>query len=402
MGFPRKTWRDVELRGKTVLLRADYNISVNKNKKIYDLRLRDSVATIKTLINSGAKVVIISHLGRPGGKVDQKLSLEPIATYLSELLDVRVKFVNDCVGDRVKTACKKQSVGEVVLLENLRFHKEEENDPVFASQIAKSTGAKVFVQDGYGVIHRSHASTDAITDFVPSVAGPLLVGEWTHINNAVENPNRPLVSVVGGSKISDKAPLILRLIDKADYVIIGGAIANNFLMNENFSVGASLWAPEADSDVNKIIAQAKKKFARNWRQHLVTPIDLAISVNGSKSGARRIVPRGGVKANNAIYDLGTKSINHMCQIVEKAGTVIWNGTLGLTDEPNFSYASARLALTLANNPQIYSLICGGDTVDFARNWDELNGGSFTYLSTGGGAALSQIAGEKLPGVESLL
>jgi len=314
-----------------------------------------------------------------------------------------VGFVADCVGDRIKIASKKLAVGEVLLLENLRFYRgEEENDSGFARQLVKSTGAQVFIQDGYGVIHRAHASTDAITDFLPSVAGPLVVEEWMNIENTIKNPNRPLVAVLGGVKIADKTPLITKLINKSDYVIVGGAIANNFLMAQKFSVGASAWSPEADSTVNKIFVQVKKKFGQNWKQNFILPVDVAVSVNGSKTSARRVVTRASVKPNNAIYDIGTKSINHISQIIAQAGTVIWNGTLGLAEEPNFSYGSARVALTLANNPQIYSLICGGDTVDFVRDWDKLGGGSFSYLSTGGGAALSQIAGEKLPGIEALL
>lgn len=403
INFPRKTWRDVDLRGKIVLLREDYNASTKKGEKPYDWRLRASLPTLKLLKKSGAKIVVISHRGRPEGKVVPELSLKPTAEVLSELLDDKVEFVPDCIGDKVKIVCKKMAPGDIVLLENLRFHSgEEENDLEFAKQLIKSTGAQLFIQDGYGVVHRANASTDAITDFAPAVAGPLLIEEWTSIENSIANPNRPLVAVAGGAKIADKVPLILRLIEKADYVIIGGAIANNFLMNQGFSVGASLWSPEADKDVNKILVQAKKKFGASWKQHLILPIDFAVSVNGSENGARKVVSRNGVKPNNAIYDLGTKSINHLCQVVQQAGTVIWNGTLGLTDKPNFAYASSRLALTLANNPQIYSLICGGDTVDFVRNWDNLDGGSFSYLSTGGGAALSQIAGKKLPGIEALL
>lgn len=403
MDFPRKTWEGIDLRGKIVLLRTDYNAKAKKGDKPYDWRIRASLPTLRMLEKNCAKVVIISHFGRPEGNVNPELSLKPVAEVLGELLDKEVKFVSDCVGDKVKVACKKMTPGDVILLENLRFHiGEENNDSEFAKQLVKSSGAEVFIQDGYGVIHRKQASTDAITNFVPSVAGPLVVEEWTNIENVISNPNRPLVAVVGGSKIVDKVPLILRLIKKADYVVIGGAIANNFLMNEKFSVGASLWSPEADVSVNKILVQAKQKFGREWKQHLILPIDVAVSVNGNKNGARKVVSKSGVKPNNVIYDLGTKTINHICQIVEKAGTVLWNGTLGLSEEPNFAHASSRLALTLANNPQIYSLVCGGDTVDFVRNWDNLDGGSFSYLSTGGGAALSQISNEKLPGIEALL
>jgi phosphoglycerate kinase len=185
-------------------------------------------------------------------------------------------------------------------------------------------------------------------------------------------------------------------------VIIGGALANNFLMSQGFSVGASLWDPEADEAVNKIFIQARQKFGQAWKQKFLLPIDLAISKNGNPAGARHVVTRGNIKPNQAIYDIGSKSINQATEIVKRAGTVIWNGPLGLTEQPNYSYASSRMALALADNPQIFSLICGGETVDFAREWDSLNGGSFSYLSTGGGAALSLMAGQALPGLDSLL
>jgi phosphoglycerate kinase len=241
-----------------------------------------------------------------------------------------------------------------------------------------------------------------VTDFVPSVAGPLVVEEWLNIQSTVKNPNRPLVAVLGGAKIADKLPLIEKIVDISDIVVLGGAVANNFLMGEGFSVGASMWDPEVDSQTNKIIAQAKKKFGSAWKQKFIIPADVAISKNGNPDGARHVVAHGAVAANNAIFDIGTKSINKATEAIEKAGTVLWNGTMGWAEKPNYAHASSRIALTLANNPQIFSLICGGDTVDFVRNWDTLKGGSFSYLSTGGGAALNQIAGKKLPGIDSLL
>lgn len=401
--FPRKTWNDIDLIGKTILVRVDYNVPI-KNGKIEDeFRISATLPMLRKLIEKKCKIILISHLGRPNGKVVEEFSLEPVAKRLGELLEQDITFVSDCIGDKVKTTVRKMSVGEIILLENLRFYSEEEsNDMKFAEQLVKSCGAKIFIQNGYGVIHRAHASTDAVTNFAPSVAGPLVVEEWLNIQNTIENPNRPFVAVLGGAKIVDKLPLIEKILEVADKVILGGAVANNFLMNEGFSVGASLWDMDVDLQTKKIIAQAKKKFGSNWKQDFIMPIDVAISKNGNPDGARYVVTRNAVGANNAIFDIGTKSINIATEAIEKAGTVIWNGTFGMAEKTNFAHASSRIALTLASNPQIYSLICGGDTVDFARNWDKLSGGSFSYLSTGGGAALNQISGKKLPGIDSLL
>ncbi|MDR1197134.1 MAG: phosphoglycerate kinase [Candidatus Nomurabacteria bacterium] len=401
--FPKKILAEVDVERKVVLLRTDYNVPIKAGKVTGDHRIYASLPTLRKLIERKAKVVVISHLGRPHGAIDPALSLKPVAKVLADYLGQPVSFVSDCVGDKVRLAVKKMSVGEVLLLENLRFHAgEEADDADFARQLVKSSGARVFVQDAYGTVHRKHASTAAITDFLPSVAGPLVVEEWLKIQNVVQNPNRPLVSVLGGAKIADKLPLLEKLIKLSDKVILGGAVANNFLMAEGFSVGASLWDTEVDELVNKIIVQVRAKFGSVWKQKFILPVDVAISKNGNPDGARHVVTRGDVKPNNAIFDIGTKSINRATEAVKSAGTVIWNGTLGLSDKLNYAYGSSRLALTLADNPQIYSLICGGDTVDMVRKWDVLNGGSFSYLSTGGGAALTQIAGQKLPGIESLL
>lgn len=401
--FPRKTWNDIDLAGKTVLIRVDYNVPIENEKIEDDFRISATLPMIRKLVEKKCKIILISHLGRPNGKVVKELSLEPVAQKLENLLEQKVNFISDCIGDKVKTAVKKMSVGEVIMLENLRFYREEEvNDIGFAEQLVKSCGAKVFIQNGYGVVHRAHASTDAITNFAPSVAGPLVVEEWLTIQNTIENPNRPLVAVLGGSKIADKLPLIEKIVEVADKVVLGGAIANNFLMNEGFSVGASLWDMNIDSQTKDIMAKVKKKFGPRWRQDFIIPVDVAVSKNGNIDGARHVVTRGAVGGNNAIFDIGTKSINIATETIEKAGTVIWNGTFGVAEKANFAHASSRIALSLANNPQIFSLICGGDTVDFVRNWDRLNGGSFSYLSTGGGAALNQIVGKKLPGIDSLL
>jgi 3-phosphoglycerate kinase len=346
---------------------------------------------------------VISHLGRPDGKIDPKFSLEPVAQKLGELWSGSVKFVSDCVGDKVKVATKSLAVSEILLLENLRFHPDEEaNDPEFARQLVKNSGARYFVQDGFGVVHRAHASTAAITEFVPSVAGLLLEREYLSIENVINNPNRPLVVVLGGAKIADKLPLLDKFIDIADTIVVGGAIANNFLAAEGFPVGASQWDPDMDVETTKILAKARRVYGAGFKQKFILPVDVAISKNGNPDGARYNVVRGKVAPNNQIFDIGTKSINRMTEIIERAGTVVWNGTLGVAEKPNFAHGSSRLALALSGNPQIYSLVGGGDTVDFVRDWDVLRGASFSHLSTGGGASLDLMTDQPLPGLDSLL
>ena len=401
--FPKKTIHDVDVRNKIVLVRTDYNVPIENGKVISDSRITVSLPTLRYLADRGARIVIISHLGRPKGKIDAKYSLEPVADRLQELWPNQVKFVNDCIGDKVKTQARTLRPGGILLLENLRFHPGEESDNrEFAKNIVKSSGASLFVQDGFGAVHRAHASTSAITEYVPSVAGLLLEHEWTTIKGVISDPNRPLTAIIGGAKIADKLPLINKLIDISDTVIVGGALANNFLMADGFPVGASLWDLDMNDEVAKIIAKAKKKYGVNFKQNFILPVDVAISKNGSTDGARYNVVRSKVTPNSQIFDVGTKTINRIAEAIERSGTVIWNGTLGLAEKPNFAHGSSRVALSLANNPQIYSLVCGGDTASFAQEWDILNGASFSYLSSGGGASLNLIAGQPLPGIDSLL
>ncbi|MDR2524547.1 MAG: phosphoglycerate kinase, partial [Candidatus Nomurabacteria bacterium] len=343
--FPKKTLAHAMVEGRTILLRADYNVPMSGGKITDDFRLRASLPTLNYLLRHGASVVVISHLGRPDGAIDAQYSLAPIAKNLEKLLARPVKFVPDCIGDKVKVATRRMRAGEVVLLENLRFHPgEEANDAEFARALAKDTNAKLFVQDGFGVAHRAHASTVAITDFLPSVAGLLVEREWLSVKNVVRNPNRPLVALIGGAKIADKTPLIEKMIDVADQIIIGGAIANNFLIQQGFPVGASLWKPDMDEVVNKIIVRARERYGGEFRQRFIVPVDVAVSRNGNPDGARHVLARTAVKPNNAIFDIGTKSISRAVEAIERAGTVVWNGTLGVAEKPNFAHGSSRAAL----------------------------------------------------------
>jgi len=403
MGFFKLTIRDVPLENQVVLVRADYNVPLDSKGEISDdLRIKASLPTLQYLHDHNCKIVIMSHLGRPEGR-DPKFSLEQVATRLAELLDHPVIFVDDCIGDKVKQAVKQAPAHSIILLENLRYYKEEEaDDEGFAKNIAASTGARYFVQDGFGVVHRAHASTHAITLCIPSVAGLLLEREYTTITGAMQQPERPLVAVMGGAKISDKIAVIERFVSVADKIIIGGAMANTFLAYRGVKMGASTLETDQKATLDRIYKAAHDKVGKDVDDFIILPSDLAVSTEMSHDSVRRVVALDGVGENDRVLDVGDESIERIVQIVATAKTVIWNGTLGYAEFPEFAHGSARLALALATQPQTTSIIGGGDTADFVLKWDAAGGASFTHVSTGGGASLELMAGDKLPGIESLL
>lgn len=402
--FFKRTIKDVPLEGKTVLIRADYNVPLEDDGSIADdFRIRASLPTLDYLLERKCKIVIISHLGRPDGH-DKSCSLEKVADRLQELLAQRVTFVNDCVGDKVRMAVKKAPAGSVLLLENLRFYSEEEsNDEEFARKLAKDSGAQYFIQDGFGVVHRAHASTAAVTLFLPSVAGLLVEKEYATIESTMKSPQHPLVAVLGGAKVSDKIALIEALEPIAETILIGGAMANTFLEARGVGVGKSKCETDQDAEVKKIYQIATEKVGvGNEEAFLQLPDDVAVAQEATHEAERRTVAVDGIGKNDMILDIGDQTIERFIRHIEKAKTVIWNGTLGLAELPQFAHGSARLALALATHPNIVSVIGGGDTADFVRGWDAKSGDSFTHVSTGGGASLELMAGKKLPGVESLL
>lgn len=404
--FHKKTIRDVPLEHQVVLVRADYNVPLEDDGKIADdYRIVKSLPTLEFLIRADCRVVVCAHLGRPDGKVVPEESLRPVAERLAELLGRPVAFAADCVGDQVKVAVKQLQPGHVLLLENVRFHAEEEaNDAAFAEKIAKASGARYFVQDGFGVVHRAHASTEAITHFLPSVAGFLLEKEVATISHAMEHPKHPLVAVLGGAKVSDKIKIIERLIPLADRLIIGGAMANTFLKVKGLPIGKSKHEEDAASEVARIYDLARQKVGpEKVDDFLLLPVDVAVAPEIGPNQKRTIVDVMAVQPDDYILDLGPKSTEAMLDHIKDAGSVIWNGTLGYAEELVFAYASAKLATALVQQKErTFSLIGGGDTADFVLHWDSQRGKSFGHVSTGGGAGLELMAGDKLPGVEALL
>ena len=405
MNFSKQTVRDIDVDRQVVLVRVDYNVPLKKDGSIDDdLRIRASLPTIKYLIERQCKLVLMSHLGRPEGR-DQSQSLAPVAARLSELLGQSVKFIDDCIGDKVYQTVKHAPCGSVILLENLRYYPQEEADDMeFAKNIAKSTGANLFVQDGFGAAHRAHASTHAITQFLPSFAGLLLEKEVTMINRSMELPARPFVAIIGGAKISDKIDLIKRFIDKADKILIGGAMANTFLKFKRYDMGKSLVESGQDEILREIYDLAAAKVGpENVDDFLVLPKDLAVSTSiDDPDQIRREVSVDKIADDEMALDIGTQAIDQFCDIISTAKTIVWNGPMGIAEKEVFSIGSARIALAIAANNEDVSIVGGGDTADFVLKWSGGDESSFTHISTGGGASMELMSGKKLPGVESLL
>lgn len=427
MSFSKKTVKDISVTGKTVLLRADYNVPLDDHGNVTeDYRIKQSIPTVEYLLKHDCKIVIMSHLGRPDGKNNHLFSLEPVAKQLSHLLKRPVQFALDCVGENATASAEALKPGQILLLQNLRFHPEEEaNDDKFAAQLAAL--GEVLVQDGFGVVHRAHASTDAITKHLPSVAGLLLEKEVETITSVMEKPERPLLAIIGGAKIADKLDILNRFIDMADFVAIGGAMANTFLLAENIKIGKSLADRNEVNLAKDIIKKAKQKAAK---QHFVfyLPQDGVVATSRDKTAKTRIVdwdahviaieenypkrpPRKSavVASDEQILDIGPFSGAFIAGSIQLSNTVIWNGTLGVTEIPAvggpvgpFAHGTELIIDALLGDygHKPFSLVGGGDTTGYIEKRGLID--CFGFVSTGGGASLELMAGRKLPGVEALM
>lgn len=364
--FEKQTLEKTNVRGQTVLMRVDYNVPIKDGKIVDDLRIRETIPTLELLEKKGARrVILISHLGRPEGKKVKELSLKPAFEKLKELLpDKKVFFSSDVAGPDVEEAVEKLPVGGILLLENLRFFPgEEENATEFAREIAESTHADLFVQDGFAVVHRAHASTSAITSELPSVAGPLLEKEVTSLSKIAENPAHPFVVIIGGAKVKDKQPLIAKFLKSADKIIVGGKIA-------------------ADISDGKLSDEERELLTSSDKIYLAS--DFVTDESGAK------------------LDLGPESTAKILELLKDAKTVLWNGVLGYVENPDFAKSSKALAEYLGKKQGTYTVICGGDTTGFVEGLEKLDSSlKYGLISTGGGAALELLAGESLPGLESL-
>lgn len=428
--FTKKTIRDIDLKDKTVLLRADYNVPVSHGEITDDYRITQSLPTVRYLLDQGVKLVICSHLGRPTGPGDAGTSLKPVAQRLQKLLGREVTFVPNCVGPVAEKAVQALKPGEVVLLENLRYHPgEEKNDADFAKQLAGL--AEVFVQDGFGVVHRAHASTEGVTHFLPSVAGFLLEKEVDTITEVMQNPKRPLVAIVGGAKIADKIEILHRFIGISDVVAVGGAMANTFLKARGIDVASSLFDKDELGVAKDILAKARAE-AEKRKFTFYVPQDGVVAHKINASARTRIVdwsahviadienypkrpPRGAghILEHEMILDIGPFTGAFIAGAMQQAETVVWNGAMGVTETTGlqgpigpFAHGTdlvmeamlGQFSTSAKNRP--FSVVGGGDTVGYIESRGLVK--AFNHVSTGGGASLELMGGRKLPGVEALL
>lgn len=387
-----KTLDSLDYAGKTILVRVDYNVPLHDGKVGDPLRILASLPTLRKLMEAGCKLVLISHLGRPDGERKPEYSLRPVAAKLSELLEQEVTFVDDCVGDAATAAVAKLEPGQIVMLENLRYHAaEEENDPEFARQLAAH--GELFVDDAFAVVHRAHASTVGVAQLLPSAAGLLVEQEVHHIGGALDNPTRPLVAVVGGAKVAGKIDVLKNFLNYVDKLVIGGAMANTFLAADGKQVGKSLQDPDDYGLAREIVALAMEKEVE-----LVLPEDVIVAKDPKVDEPGNLVELDGVAADDWIVDLGPRTIARIINPVDFKGTIIWNGPLGVTEVPAFAHNSLLLAHNIIDSG-CTGIIGGGDTAAFV---DEAGlHDKFTWVSTGGGASLELLAGRELPGLAVL-
>ncbi len=427
MSFWKKTVYDIDLRDKRVLVRVDYNVPLDADSNITDdYRIKKSLPTIQYLIEQNCKIILCSHLGRPEGKRDSKFSLKPCAEQLSKLLDRPVDFVDDCIGSDVRSRVEALTSGQILMLENVRFHAEEEaNDEGFARELASY--GEVFVQDAFGVVHHGAVSVSEIPKYLPGVAGLLLQKEVDIITNVMDNPQRPLMAVIGGAKIADKIDVLNRFIDIADFVVVGGAMANTFLLAEGIKVGKSKAEPSEVPLAKEIIEKAKNKAA-NERFIFYLPKDGVVAKIVDKTAQTRIVdwdahviadienyPKmptretSEVAEDELILDVGPFSGSFIAGGMQLANTVVWNGALGVTETPGlqgpigpFAHGTELLVEAMLGQfgHKPFTVVGGGDTVGYIE--DRKLTDAFNHVSTGGGASMELMSGKKLPGIEALL
>ncbi len=389
-----KTLDDVELSGKRVFLRVDYNVPLDKQRQVKDdLRVRATLPSIRKILEAGGKVVLASHLGRPKGKVAEEFSLKPVADYLSRLLDRPVTMASDCIGKAVLEQASAMQAGEVLLLENLRFHPgEEKNDDDFSKQLA--TLAEVYVNDAFAVSHRAHASVHGITRYVKvCAAGYQLQKEVEYFHKAMQGPRRPLAMVIGGAKISTKIELLENLVNQADCLIIGGAMANTFLKAQGKAVGKSLVEDDHLGTAARLLEKAGKRGIQ-----LLLPVDAVVAASLESGTEAREVPIDQVPADNAIFDVGPKTVAAFETVLKNCGTVVWNGPLGAFENPPFHRSTFALAGFLAQLDAL-TVIGGGDSAAAVREAGVAE--KVSYVSTGGGAFLEMLEGKTLPGIAAL-
>ena len=391
-----KTTAGLDLAGKRVLVRADLNVPVAEGRVTDATRLTRLVPGLRDLAHRGARVVVLSHFGRPKGVRVPDMSLRPVAEALGAALGRPVTFAEDCVGEVAAKAVAGLANGDILVLENLRFHKgEENNDPDLAAALAKL--GDIFVGDAFSCAHRAHASTDAITRLLPSYAGPLLMEEINALRTALEHPERPTAAVVGGAKVSTKIPVLTNLMAKVDHLIIGGGMANTFLLAKGHAIGKSLAEPDLVGTAHEIMDAAAAKGCT-----IALPVDGVIAAEFKAGAASRVVDVTAIPADHMVLDVGPESVAHLAKVIEQCRTLLWNGPLGAFEIAPFgegTFALARQAAAMTKGGRLVSVAGGGDTVA-ALNAAGVTE-DFTYVSTAGGAFLEWLEGRELPGIAAL-
>ena len=390
----KKTVKDIDVKGKKVLVRCDFNVPQDENGNITDnRRIVASLKTIEYLLEHNAKVILCSHLGRPKGEVNEKYSLKPVAQELTRLLGKQVKISKDVIGEDTKRLVNELKPGEAILLENVRFHSEEEkNDKEFSKQLASL--AEIYVNDAFGTAHRAHATTVGVTEFLPSVSGFLLEKEIVFLNNALENPKRPFVAILGGKKVSDKISVIEKLLEKVDSLIIGGGMAYTFLKAQGYEVGTSL----CEDDKLELAKELLEKAKRNNVQ-LLLPVDIHVAKEFNETSEDMYVKSTEIPAGYMGLDAGPESVKLYKEVLRNAKTVVWNGPLGVFEMNKYATATNQIAEELSQLTDCITIIGGGDSsaaVEKAGLSDKM-----THISTGGGASLELLEGKTLPGLAAL-
>lgn len=391
----KKTVKDVDLKGKTVLVRADFNVPMENGVVINDKRIKAALPTIQYILDEGAKVVLFSHLGRVKEESDmEKLSLFPVAEKLSTYLDADVLFVNQTKGKELESAVEDLKVGEVLLVENTRFEdlegkKESKNDPELGKYWA-SLG-DIFVNDAFGTAHRAHASNVGISEHLEAVSGFLMEKEIEFIGNAVDEPKRPFVAILGGAKVSDKITVIERLLDKADKILIGGGMANTFIRAEGYDTGNSL--------VEEDNLELAKSLLEKGKDKLILPVDLVVAKAFSNESEHRTAGLSDIGDDEMALDIGPKTVEAFDEVLKSAKTVVWNGPMGVAEMSNFAEGTIKICESLANLKDAITIIGGGDSATAAENLGFSD--KFSHVSTGGGASLEYLEGKELPGLKAI-
>ena len=390
----KKTVKDIQVEGKRVLVRCDFNVPMEDGAITDDVRIRAALPTINYLIENGSKVIIMSHMGRPKGEAKMEFSLAPVAKRLGELINQDVTFISSpvVVDDKVKDAVMALNNGQVMLLENTRFRKEETKNQVeFTKELAEL--GEIFVNDAFGTAHRAHCSTAGVAEFLPAVSGFLIEKEVKYLGNAVENPVRPLLAIMGGAKVSDKILLIENLLNKVDVLLIGGGMSYTFLKAKGYEIGKSLLDEENIGLAGDLMKKAEEKGVK-----MVIPVDVVCAKEFSNDAERKVVPVTDIPADMEGMDMGPETVKLFADEINKAKTVVWNGPLGVFEMDNFAVGTRSVAEALADCDAV-TIIGGGDSAAAVKKFGL--GDKMTHISTGGGASMEYLEGKALPGIACL-